>query len=79
MSYSVDQELCSGCGTCVDLCPTEAIEINGGVASIDDYLCILCSLCQVNCPQNAMLYDGKPYEPSVFPQAPGSWEMQPGT
>ena len=78
MSYSVDQELCTGCGTCVEICPAEAIENNGGVATIDDFLCIFCGACQVNCPQNAVLYDGKPYQPDASPSDMRPGEMPPG-
>lgn len=78
MSFSVDQELCTGCGTCVELCPAEAIETDGGVATIDDCLCIFCGACQVNCPQNAVLYDGKPYQPDALPPSVDPGEMTPG-
>jgi len=77
MSYSVDQELCTGCGTCIELCPAEAIESNGGVAVIDDYLCILCGACQANCPQNAVLYDGNLYQPDASSPGVGSGETPP--
>jgi ferredoxin len=65
MSYSVDQGLCTGCGSCVQQCPAEAIHTDGSVATIDECLCILCGACQVNCPQNAVLYDGKPHQPDT--------------
>ncbi len=78
MSYSVDQEPCSGCGTCVDVCPAEAIECGGGSAAIDDYLCTLCGACQAYCPQKAVLYEGKPYQPHFMPPGDGSGEMPSG-
>lgn len=79
MSYSVDQDLCTGCGSCVEVCPAEAIEINAGAAAIDDYLCILCGACQANCPQDAMLFDGEPYQPQDSPPGTESGEIQPGS
>jgi ferredoxin len=78
VSYSVDQELCTGCNACVEICPAEAIENDGGVATIDENLCILCGKCQVNCPQNAVLYDGKSYHPETLPSITYSEEMPLG-
>ncbi len=78
MSFSVDPELCTGCGSCVEVCPAEAID-NDGVATIDDLLCIYCGACQVNCPQNAVLYDGKRYEQSASPPSLPPGEMPPGS
>ncbi len=78
MSFSVDQELCNGCGTCVEVCPAGAID-NDGVATIDDFLCIYCGACQVNCAQNAVLYDGKRYEQSASPPNTLPREMPPGS
>lgn len=71
MSYSVDQEICTGCGTCVEACPIEAVECDGGVATIDDYLCIMCGACQQQCPQNAVMYDGRHQEPWAPLPSPG--------
>ena len=33
MKVKVDQELCIGCGPCVDICP-EVFELNGDVATV---------------------------------------------
>ena len=79
MSYSVDQEACTGCGTCVEVCPAEAIETDGGVATIDESICILCGACQVSCPESAVLYDGKPCRPDIVPSDTGSWDMPAGS
>ena len=78
MSYSVDHELCTGCGSCIEVCPAQAINADAGVATIDDDLCILCGACQDNCPQNAVLYDGRPYQAPSTPPDTGPWEMLPG-
>lgn len=48
------EELCSGCGTCSETCPVEAIELKKGKAHIDDALCTGCGLCIDACPQDAI-------------------------
>jgi MinD superfamily P-loop ATPase len=34
MQYAVNQERCTGCGKCLDVCPPEAIAIKDGKAVI---------------------------------------------
>lgn len=52
------QDLCSGCGECVEICPTRAIEINGcGQVITDKMLCIKCCACVKNCPIGARVFD----------------------
>jgi len=51
----IDQEACSGCGTCVEGCPTEAIELNAdGVAELDEKACFGCGVCSRFCPEEAI-------------------------
>jgi ferredoxin len=50
----VDPELCTGSGTCVDICPTAAVRVEDSVAAIDLVRCIGCGLCVSACPTNAM-------------------------
>jgi len=50
----VDADLCNGCGTCVDMCPMEAIELVDDLARIDDERCIGCGVCAYHCPGEAM-------------------------
>jgi formate hydrogenlyase subunit 6/NADH:ubiquinone oxidoreductase subunit I len=47
-------ERCTGCGTCVDRCPTEAVKVKDAVASVDLARCIGCGLCVPTCTENAM-------------------------
>lgn len=57
---TVDPELCSGCGTCLAVCPYQAIAKShaaGGVlfvAEIDPSLCQGCGACVSNCPSRAI-------------------------
>ena len=47
-------ESCTGCGTCAQNCPAEAITIPRGEAHIDYGRCIHCFCCQELCPERAM-------------------------
>jgi len=52
----VKKRLCRGCGTCVGICPTDAIEIKineGGfyIPEINEKKCTDCDLCSKVCPQ----------------------------
>ena len=51
----VDSERCTGCGSCVDVCPVGAMELTAGVATIRHDLCNECQACIDACPQGAIL------------------------
>ncbi|MFO7710075.1 MAG: 4Fe-4S binding protein [Desulfobacterales bacterium] len=51
----IDEEACTGCGTCVERCPTDAIVLNEkGVAQRDETACIGCGVCSRFCPEGAI-------------------------
>jgi len=50
----VDEELCTGCETCVDRCQMEAIEVVDGISTITLKRCIGCGLCVTTCPEEAI-------------------------
>ncbi len=52
----VIEELCSGCKTCSDLCPFNAISFDEEkkVSSINDALCKGCGVCVAACPSGAI-------------------------
>ena len=58
----VDEEMCTGCGVCVDRCPFEAIEMKPGATpkeqkcSINPEQCKGCGLCIITCAPNALTY-----------------------
>ena len=52
-SVYLDEKKCSGCTACLKHCPTEAIRIRNGHASIDPDRCIDCGECIRVCPHNA--------------------------
>jgi NAD-dependent dihydropyrimidine dehydrogenase PreA subunit len=52
---TVDLHRCTGCGLCVELCPTHAVELLAGKAVIvrpDD--CTFCDICESYCPEEAI-------------------------
>lgn len=53
-ALEIDEGNCIGCSRCMKVCPTEAIRITGGKASIDDDRCIDCGKCHSSCPVDAI-------------------------
>jgi len=51
---SVDEALCTGCGTCVEQCPASALSLNSGLPEVDTDKCITCFCCQEICPETAI-------------------------
>jgi NAD-dependent dihydropyrimidine dehydrogenase PreA subunit len=50
-----DQELCTGCGICLDVCPHGVFEQNvKSVHVVRGDACMECGACQVNCPFGAV-------------------------
>lgn len=54
MPAKVDVEICTGCESCVDSCPVEAIEIQDDVAVVDEETCTDCGACVDVCPVEAI-------------------------
>ena len=50
----VNNEVCIGCGTCIDSCPVAAISMVDGKAEINQDICIHCGTCTGVCPVNAI-------------------------
>jgi len=52
----IDNNKCTGCAGCIDLCPEIAISMINDVVTINDEICTECGTCVKVCPMNA------PYE-----------------
>ncbi len=51
----IDIEACTGCGICLDWCPTDAISLNEeGSAQLDESSCLGCGVCSRFCPEEAI-------------------------
>ncbi|MHA1378024.1 MAG: ATP-binding protein [Candidatus Helarchaeota archaeon] len=51
----VNKEICVGCGTCEEKCPTGAIAVGvDNLADVNEELCIGCGLCAHFCPEGAV-------------------------
>jgi len=53
MHFKITTEKCTGCGTCSDVCPTEAIKFVNGKAEIT-MECVDCGACPRACPEGAI-------------------------
>ena len=51
---NIDEELCIGCGTCVERCPMETIDLEDTIAVVSEDKCIGCGVCAHHCPEDAM-------------------------
>jgi heterodisulfide reductase subunit A-like polyferredoxin len=54
MSAKIDKELCTGCESCVEECPSEAISMNNEKADVNVDSCIDCGVCVDACPVEAI-------------------------
>ncbi len=51
---ATDQGLCAGCGQCVEICPVQAVKLEGDVSVVDEDWCIGCGVCATVCPSGAV-------------------------
>lgn len=49
----VDEDLCIGCGTCVERCQFDALTLDG-VVVVDKMRCVGCGVCVITCPVDAL-------------------------
>jgi heterodisulfide reductase subunit A len=57
---SVDEEVCTGCSTCLTVCPYDAITRDEarGLAMVSEALCTGCGTCAATCPSAAIQQAG---------------------
>ena len=53
-SFVVDDELCYGCGACIALCPTNALDLVNRLAIVNQDDCTPCNHCIPSCPVFAL-------------------------
>jgi NAD-dependent dihydropyrimidine dehydrogenase PreA subunit len=53
MAYVISDD-CTSCGSCVDVCPTQAISEGEGKYVIDPETCVDCGACEGECPVEAI-------------------------
>ena len=56
MAYKITDE-CTACGSCLEVCPSEAISPGDDKYTIDPELCIDCGSCVDECPVGAIVED----------------------
>jgi len=54
MPVKVDKEKCTGCESCVEECPSEAIKMVDDKAEVDVDTCVDCGVCVDTCPAEAI-------------------------
>ncbi len=54
MPAKVNEEKCTGCESCVEECPSEAISMDGDKAVVNPDACIDCGVCVDACPAEAI-------------------------
>ena len=51
----IDSNKCNGCGECVDICPSDVYELQGGISiAINAEECVGCESCVEVCERNAI-------------------------
>ena len=54
MPHVIDGNECISCGSCAEVCPTEAISEGESYYIIDAELCIDCGSCTTVCPTDCL-------------------------
>ncbi len=50
---SIDEELCTGCGICIDRCQFSALNLEDNVSKVN-HRCVGCGVCVIECPEDAL-------------------------
>jgi H+/Na+-translocating ferredoxin:NAD+ oxidoreductase subunit B len=73
---TVDGDLCTGCGLCVDSCQFGALGVDG-VAIVNETKCVGCGVCVNSCADKALILVRRPEEQiKPVPSSMGDWGRQ---
>ncbi len=72
MFIRIQKDKCSGCETCIDSCPYDAIVMKDGKAEINE-LCQICSACLSVCPEGAITETEENSDKKEKGQGAGVW------
>lgn len=65
---SINKELCSGCGYCIDGCPMDVFRMEEGFPIIKYPLdCMVCFACELECPEHAIYVGPERAKPVPMP------------
>ncbi|HOZ20083.1 MAG TPA: 4Fe-4S binding protein, partial [Bacteroidales bacterium] len=56
-ALSIRREVCTGCSRCIRVCPTEALRVKDGKATLHPEWCIDCGECFNVCPVRAIVVE----------------------
>ncbi|MFW9847494.1 MAG: ATP-binding protein [Candidatus Thorarchaeota archaeon] len=73
---SVDEDLCSGCETCIERCQFDALSIPEDIVVVDMNRCIGCGVCSVACPEGALSLVAREDEKKEPPENIMDWMTQ---
>ena len=73
----VDEEVCVGCGDCVERCQFGALSVPDAVSLVNPVRCVGCGLCASACPTGALRLERRPAdEVAVPPKDLDGWMEQ---
>lgn len=73
---TVDNDLCTCCGLCVEYCQFDALSVNG-VASVNRTKCVGCGVCVNACADKALILERRPEEEiKPLPASMSDWGRQ---
>lgn len=73
----IDEELCTGCGTCVERCQFDALSVPEDISILTPERCIGCGVCTITCPEGALTLVERPEsERTTPPQNTLEWMTQ---
>ncbi len=50
----IDEENCTGCNSCVEKCPVDALALKDDIVHVDRIRCIGCGVCNISCDTKAL-------------------------